>query len=560
MRKLLSTLVLVLAIICIFTACDLLPNIPNRKEDAITIEGGYLVVNGVKTDYQIKTDDVVEIVDGYVVVNGVKTEHKVHTEPVVEVIDGYVTVNGVKTQYQVKTEDIIEVIDGYVYVNGVKTDIYVPDCNHSWTTVTTMPTCTAGGYDTKTCSLCDKSVIENETAKLDHTYSATYSFDDNNHWFGCTGCDAKKDVVAHTPDADNNCTVCGTPLAATPGIIYDVSADGTYAEVIGYNGTATKVKIASEYQGVPVTGIYDNAFSGSQITSVVIPDSVTTIGNLAFSSCHSLTNVLLGNSVKVIGNSAFASTKIVSITFPDSVTNIGTGLFSDCYSLETVVFSKKMTTISRFTFEKCDALRSVVIPYGIEVIDDYAFGSSGINSITIPDSVTKIGNSAFYATNLTSITIPENVISIGSNAFMYCSKLISIEIPDSIQYVGGGIFSYCPQITYTEYGNCKYIGNQNNPCLVLIGSTSTSFSKYSIHDNTKVIASGAFDGCARFSELVIPKSIKFIQGAFEGCDNLKDVYYLGSKEEWEDIQIANSIPNHVLLYVAQIHFNYVPTP
>jgi hypothetical protein len=617
MKKLLSMVVLMLAVVCIFTACNLLPGTPTDKEDVITVEDGYLVVNGVKTEHKVDADDVIDVIDGYLVVNGVKTEYKVddgkdpelkedvitvedgylvvngvkteykvHTEPTLSVIDGYVAVNGVKTEYKVDTADVItvengylvvngvktehkvhadpviSVIDGYVAVNGVKTQYSVVayGCNHIWDAVTISPTCTKTGYDSMTCKLCDKNVTVNETAKLDHTYSTTYSFDDNNHWFKCTGCDAKKDIAAHTPDAYNNCTVCGTPLAATLGIIYDVSADGTYAEVIGYNGTDRKVKIASEYNGLPVTGIYDNAFSGSSITSVVIPDSVTTIGNLAFSSCNNLTNVSLGNGVKVIGNSAFASTKIVSFTFPDSVTNIGTGLFSDCYSLETVVFSKKMTTISSFTFEKCDALRNVVIPYGIEIIDTHAFGSSGINSITIPDSVIQIGDYAFYATNLTSITIPENVISIGSNAFQYCSKLTSVEMPDNIQYVGRGVFSYCSQITYEEYGNCKYIGNQNNPYLVLIRTTSTALSKYSIHDNTKVIAEGAFDGCARFSELVIPKSVKFIQGAFEGCNNLKDVYYLGSKEEWEDIQIAKSIPNYVLLYVAQIHFNYVPTP
>ena len=101
MKKLLSVLALTFVVVFAFSACNMLPGAPSEKEDVITVEDGYLVVNGVKTDYQVKTDDV------------------------------------------------IEVVDGYVTVNGVKTDIYVPDCNHSWTTVTTNPTCTAGGYDTK---------------------------------------------------------------------------------------------------------------------------------------------------------------------------------------------------------------------------------------------------------------------------------------------------------------------------------------------------------------------------------------------------------------------------
>ena len=242
-------------------------------------------------------------------------------EDVITVEDGYLVVNGVKTDYQVKTDDVIEVVDGYVTVNGVKTDIYVPDCNHSWTTVTTNPTCTAGGYDTKTCTLCGKSVKDNETPKLDHTYSSTYSFDDSNHWFGCTGCDAKKDTASHTPDADDNCTVCDIPLSATHGVVYDISADGTYAEVIGYTGAATKVKIASEYQGLPVKNIYNEAFcNNGTITSVIIPDTVTSIGDSAFASCSSLTSVVIPDSVTSIGYKAFSyCTILTSINYDGTV-------------------------------------------------------------------------------------------------------------------------------------------------------------------------------------------------------------------------------------------------
>ena len=78
MKKLLSVLALTFVVVFAFSACNMLPGAPSEKEAVITVEDGYLVVNGVKTDYQVKTDDVIEVEDGYVVVNGNKTEHKVY--------------------------------------------------------------------------------------------------------------------------------------------------------------------------------------------------------------------------------------------------------------------------------------------------------------------------------------------------------------------------------------------------------------------------------------------------------------------------------------------------
>ena len=148
MKKFLGLLVLAVAVMLMFTACGLIPEAPEVQEDVITIEDGYLVVNGVKTEHKVYSEPVVSVVDGYLAVNGIKTEYKVDADDVIEIVDGFVVVNGVKTEHKVDTPDVIEIIDGYVYVNGIKTDIFVPSCNHSWTTVTTKPTCSSGGYDT----------------------------------------------------------------------------------------------------------------------------------------------------------------------------------------------------------------------------------------------------------------------------------------------------------------------------------------------------------------------------------------------------------------------------
>ena len=578
MKKILCMMAIVLAMVCIFTACNFIPGAPTEKEDVVTVEDGYLVVNGVKTEY--KVDD------------GKEPEVK---EDVISVENGYLVVNGNKTDYQVKTDDVIEVIDGYVVVNGVKTDIYVPDCNHSWTTVTTNPTCSAGGYDTKTCSLCGKSVIENETAKLDHSYATTYSFDDNNHWFGCTGCDAKKDTAAHTPDADNNCSVCGTPLAATPGVIYDISADGTYAEVVGYDGTATKVKIASEYKGLPVKNIFDEAFKyktfvtyvtipdtvvsigyrafyGTDIHSLVIPDSVVTIGRSAFAGdakdyMISLKSVVIGNSVKTIGDYAFdMCVNLSSLVFGDSVEAIGQNAFSDCNNLISLEIPDSVTTVGGYAFSGCDKLSTVVIGSGVKTIGYRAF-------------------SGCY--ELTSVEIEDGVENIGGYAFADCHTLQNITIPDSVTNIGGYAFSNCHSSLYTEYDYGRYVRCGNNPYAVLIEITNNNLSSYTINENTKVIASYVFGNCPRLISLTIPDNVVGISDyaftcntptpssntlklesiiissgvrrigtwAFYDCTNLKNVYYTGNEKDWGAITICSS---NGYLITSSIHYNYVP--
>ena len=111
--------------------------------------------------------------------------------------------------------------------------------------------------------------------------------------------------VEHTPDASGFCSDCELPMTATEGLIIDTSSDGTYAEVVGYSGSSRKVNIPSTYNNLPVKSIYKNVFEDSNITKVIIPNSVTSIGNWAFESCHSLTTIEIPNSVTSIGAYAF---------------------------------------------------------------------------------------------------------------------------------------------------------------------------------------------------------------------------------------------------------------
>ena len=216
-------------------------------------------------------------------------------------------------------------------------------------------------------------------------------------------------------------------LSTTNGITYQLSGDGTYYIVTGYNGSDTAIVIPSSVNGIPVKEIAANAFKGKQrITSITVPDSVTYIGSYAFSGCISLTELNLGNGVKTIPSSmAEGCNKLASINIPDSVTSIGNYAFYNCTSLTSVVIGDSVTSIGYEAFRNCSSLVSVVIPDSVTSIGDFAFYyCSSLTSVVIPDSVTSIGNYAFSGcSSLTSVVIGESVTSIGSYAFYGCSKL-----------------------------------------------------------------------------------------------------------------------------------------
>ena len=182
-----------------------------------------------------------------------------------------------------------------------------------------------------------------------------------------------------------------------------------------------------------ITGGSIVGFFNTSVTSVVIPNSVTSISNYAFVNCTGLTSVTIGSGVTSIGYSAFKGcTGLTSITIPNSVTSIGSHVFQGCRSLTSVVIPSSVTRIEDFVFDSCISLTSITIPNTVTHIGYYAFSTcTSLTSITIPNSVTRIDNYAFYGcTRLASITIPNSVTSIGDNAFQNCSALASITMPD----------------------------------------------------------------------------------------------------------------------------------
>ena len=227
----------------------------------------------------------------------------------------------------------------------------------------------------------------------------------------------------------------------------DCSGDVVIPESVTYNDVTYRVTRIDEY-----------AFSGSDLTSVTIPGSVTYIGEKAFHYCCGLDSITIPSSVTYIGESAFSgcrgltsikvetgNTKYDSRNECNAIINTETNaLIAGC---QNTIIPGDVTSIGSGAFQSC-SLDSITIPNSVTSIGEYAFSDSPLTSIIIPDSVTSIGDHAFeLCWLLTSITIPNSVTSIGSSAFKDCKSLTSVTIGNGVTRIGESAFEYCSSLT-----------------------------------------------------------------------------------------------------------------
>ena len=413
-----------------------------------------------------------------------------------------------------------------------------------------------------------------------------------------------------------------------------LSSDGT--TVTGLNNAVSDLVILSEYDGVKVTSIGSGAFSEcSKLTSITIPDGVTSIGEKAFYYCTSLTSITIPDSVTSIGGYAlYDCSSLTSVNIPDGVTSIGKSVFSYCTSLTSVTIPNSVTSIGESAFEACRMLTSAVIGDGVTSIVGYAFrGCTSLTNITIPDSVTSIGSGVFEGcASLENIIIPDSVTSIGEWAFQSCSMLTSVTIGDSVTSIGDyafenctsltsvlwnaknctkagsewsgvePIFGYCPNLKsitigdnvkiipqyafygctsleFNEYNNGLYLGNSNNPYMVLVEAKSKDITSYEINGKCKIIYPSVFAGASKLKRITIPDSVTSVgsdaflnctslasitipdsvtsigKSVFAYCKSLKTINYKGGKEQWDAISKGSSWNYNTGSYT--INYNYV---
>jgi hypothetical protein len=208
-----------------------------------------------------------------------------------------------------------------------------------------------------------------------------------------------------------------------------------------------------------ITEIPDYMFCNSSLRWINIPSTVVTIGNNAFEDCNILEDVKFnGNNLGTIDEKAFAGCNALpSIVIPDSVTSIGSSGFSYCTSLTSCTLSNSLTSIEENLFRNCSSLETISIPNSVTSIGDSAFTNcTGLESVTTPDNVTTMGEAIFSGcTSLTAATIGDGMTRMtGSSTFEDCTSLKSVDFGSNITSLGGsGLLSGCTALTdiYLRY-------------------------------------------------------------------------------------------------------------
>ena len=282
----------------------------------------------------------------------------------------------------------------------------------------------------------------------------------------------------------------------------------------------------------------------------------------AFSNCKNLKNIKLLEGVTLIGERIFGGcSSLVEVTVPFIGSSLGepdmyhkkTQLFGYMFGTEEYDGAVKTTqwitsmgsyisyiptTLTHVTvlqgdlyesaFSYCTRIQSIELKGNINTIGHGAFlYCSGLSEITLPEGLTNISQSAFNSCkNLTTITIPSTVTDIDSSAFADCVKLQSIQLPNNLIRIDKSVFNGCDQLQYMEYDESRFLGNNDNPYLVLMyGPLDKTRPSYVLPTTTKIICSNAFEDCM-LESMVLPDSVTHIGSeVFQGCKKLRTITF-----------------------------------
>lgn len=290
--------------------------------------------------------------------------------------------------------------------------------------------------------------------------------------------------------------------ANTSGLSYTLMDGNTAYQVSRGTSTDTDVVVPSVYNGKPVRGIATNGFAHSNIRTITLPNSITTIGTQAFYRSY-LNTINIPSYVTTIGSSAFQESQITSINLPNSLRTIGDSAFA--YSkITSVVIPPNLTSIGNYVFYNSRQLSSVTLTNGITFLGHGMFQEcTSLSTISFPKSLTSIANNAFATTGLHTIQFGSDLRTIGNSSFSN-HKVVNLVIPNTITQIGNSAFSNSSSLQTLVIGT----GIKSLEQSVFAGSTN--LTSVIIPESVTAIKESAFQGCSSLQSITIPQSVSLL--------------------------------------------------
>ena len=310
-----------------------------------------------------------------------------------------------------------------------------------------------------------------------------------------------------------------------------------------------------------ITVIGDNAFTKcTGLTQITLPNSITTIEEAAFLGCTALTEVVLSNSLTAIGNSAFAEcTDLTEIVLPNSLTTIGSFVFSNCNGIVEIKIPSSVTSIGNSVFYQSTSFERYIvddgntiysavdgilynaektefvacpnvfkgivkIPEGIKTIGQVFAECSTVEEVILPDSLSTIERYAFKSCGMKRLTLGKGLKEIGGLAFWNCTQLQGVYIKDLEAWCKIS-FAYAQNVNPLEYAHNLYLNNQLVTTLVL-------------PETVTYLANNVFEGCTSIENIILHDKMKSIGNYALSAVAIKNVFYLGNKSQWEQIEMG----------------------